>query len=282
MPDPDPPRDDAERCHRIVYLCMDRSPDSVEGLRALLAAGRVVPLVVAFVPGGETGRPPPMPWYDRPLHAAICAVKGARNALRRIAHLVRPAAPGPVARLCADRSLQLILTASPRVADHADAIRAARPDVILANAWPHWIPTAVCRLARIEAINCHPSYLPEYRGFNVTWPLIIDRAESTGVTVHVIRKRFDSGPILAQQRVPLGPRETPRSIRLKRAAAMGPAILDALALVGRGELYRPNPPSPYYPRRSPATILRHRASNALRRLLGRPERKFPASTDGRY
>ncbi len=264
---------------RIVYLCMEGSPDSVAGLRAVIDAGHRVPLVVAFIPQGRS-RAPEMPWYDRPLHVLIAAVKGLRNALRGAVARLRPEPPGPVAELCRREDVELILTRDRRIAHQTEAIRNAEPDVILANAWPHWIPPSVCQLARIESINCHPSYLPEYRGFNVTWPLLIDRPESTGVTVHVIRPEFDSGPILAQRRVSLERHETVRSIRRKRANAMGPVILDALKIVGRRELYRPNPPSPYYPRCSPATVLRWRVRNRLRRMFGQPPLPFPATTEG--
>jgi len=267
---------------RIVYLCMEDSPDSHAGLQALANADGVEPaLVVAHLATGRVRRPA-MPWHDLPLHFLIEAVKRARRAFRVVRRLIlhggrRP--PGPIARLCTQMQIPLVLTRSQRIADHRDEIRAARPDVIMANGWPFWIPPFVCKLARVETLNCHPSYLPEYRGFNVTRPLLIDGAESTGVTVHVIQCAFDSGLILAQRRIPLGPGETVASIRRKRAKAMGPVILEALRVAGHPELYTPNPPSPYYPRCSRATILRHQAVNTARRLLGMQALKFPPSDD---
>ena len=245
------------------------------GLHALAEAGHEVVLVIAHDFDGRMTRPP-MPWYDLPLHGAIWSIKKVRNLFRGLWRMVFDRS---IERFCREKGIEVLVTTSRRVADHADRIRSARPDVLLANGWLFRIPPSVCRLARVEAVNVHPSALPEYRGWNCTLAPLVDGADHVGVTAHVIERAFDAGAILAQRIVPISNWETAAGIQRKRAAVVGDLVTEAMEVAGRRALYRANPPSPYYPRRATATYLRYRAVNAVRSLLGMQRLSWPASYD---
>jgi phosphoribosylglycinamide formyltransferase 1 len=75
-------------------------------------------------------------------------------------------------------------------------------------------------LARWEGrvINLHPSLLPRHggRGFYGTHVLAATLASGdleTGVTVHLVTREVDGGPILAQERVVIAPGETVETLR---------------------------------------------------------------------
>jgi phosphoribosylglycinamide formyltransferase-1 len=57
-------------------------------------------------------------------------------------------------------------------------------------------------------VNVHPSLLPQFPGPHAIEDALAAGAEETGVTVHVVDEGLDTGPILAQERVPIEPRET--------------------------------------------------------------------------
>ena len=57
-------------------------------------------------------------------------------------------------------------------------------------------------------VNVHPSLLPEFPGTRAISDAVAARVETTGVTVHVIDEGVDTGPILAQEPVPVAPAET--------------------------------------------------------------------------
>jgi phosphoribosylglycinamide formyltransferase-1 len=59
-----------------------------------------------------------------------------------------------------------------------------------------------------RVVNVHPSLLPQFPGAHPIEDALAAGVEETGVTVHVVDEGLDSGPILAQVRVPVEPRET--------------------------------------------------------------------------
>jgi folate-dependent phosphoribosylglycinamide formyltransferase PurN len=263
---------------RVCYACPHDSRLALAGLQALQASEHDPVLVLAHVLSGnwlETR----VPLVDLPLHLAITAARGIRPAAGKAV----PGAPddrkGCVERFCRDHGIPVIVTGSRRIADHRRAIADCRPDVILSVGWAFRIPQSVCRLARVEAINCHGGLLPAYRGAGATYAALVDGAPENGLTAHVIEPAFDSGPILARKAFPVSPSATAGQIWRRRSDIVGSVILAALDVAGRPELYEPNPPSPYYERCAAATYLRRRLANRLRRALGLPVRRYEPSCD---
>jgi phosphoribosylglycinamide formyltransferase-1 len=57
-------------------------------------------------------------------------------------------------------------------------------------------------------VNVHPSLLPRFPGTKAIEEAAAAGVKSTGVTIHLIDEGIDTGPVLAQEEVPLEPRET--------------------------------------------------------------------------
>jgi phosphoribosylglycinamide formyltransferase-1 len=57
-------------------------------------------------------------------------------------------------------------------------------------------------------VNVHPALLPEFPGSRPIEDALAAGVETTGVTVHVVDEGVDTGPVLAQEEVPVDPRET--------------------------------------------------------------------------
>ena len=81
-----------------------------------------------------------------------------------------------------------------------------RPDCTVVSSYNRILPSWV--MGRCRFVNVHYAPLPEYRGrANVNWAIINGEAE-TAITIHVIAPGLDSGNILYQKRVPIGPHNT--------------------------------------------------------------------------
>ncbi len=51
-------------------------------------------------------------------------------------------------------------------------------------------------------VNCHMGNLPHYRGMDVVeWPILENKNEEVGVTVHFMNKGIDTGDILSNKRI---------------------------------------------------------------------------------
>ncbi|MFT9003618.1 MAG: phosphoribosylglycinamide formyltransferase [Liquorilactobacillus hordei] len=64
-------------------------------------------------------------------------------------------------------------------------------------------------------VNLHPAYLPEYPGLHSIERAFDDQKKQTGVTVHYIDSGLDSGPIIAQKRVPIFEDDTIESLEAR-------------------------------------------------------------------
>ena len=61
-------------------------------------------------------------------------------------------------------------------------------------------------------INIHPSLLPKFPGIEAWKQALAAGEKITGCSVHYVDAEIDSGEIIAQQRVPVLPNDTPESL----------------------------------------------------------------------
>jgi len=57
-------------------------------------------------------------------------------------------------------------------------------------------------------VNVHPSLLPAFPGGHAIADALAAGVEETGVTVHRVDEGLDTGDVIAQEAVPVEPRET--------------------------------------------------------------------------
>jgi methionyl-tRNA formyltransferase len=81
-------------------------------------------------------------------------------------------------------------------------------DLLLTVNWRYMIPAAVYQRARLGAFVFHDSALPVYRGFSPTvWAMINGEAE-TGATLLEMAEAYDTGRIVGQRIIAMGPDAT--------------------------------------------------------------------------
>jgi len=61
-------------------------------------------------------------------------------------------------------------------------------------------------------VNVHPSLLPDFPGAHPVEDQLAAGVRESGATVHLVDEGVDSGPILAQERVPVLPGDTPETL----------------------------------------------------------------------
>ena len=67
-------------------------------------------------------------------------------------------------------------------------------------------------VGRLPVINVHPSLLPAFPGLRAWEQALAAGVDTTGVTVHFVDTGLDTGPVIAQQEVPVRPDDTPASL----------------------------------------------------------------------
>lgn len=126
--------------------------------------------------------------------------------------------------------------------DYVACIRSAGVDLVVSIAAPEIFRRPLLEAPARGCLNYHTALLPRHRGrLPLFWALWEGDAE-TGVTVHEMNERLDDGPILVQHRVPIEPGDTLDRLYWKTMRAGGPALLEAVEMIVRGDPRRlPNP-----------------------------------------
>jgi phosphoribosylglycinamide formyltransferase-1 len=80
-------------------------------------------------------------------------------------------------------------------------------------------------------VNIHPSLLPAFKGLRAWEQALTAGVAETGCTVHFVNREVDGGEIIAQQRVPVLPGDTPESLHARIQVAEHELYPAALAKV---------------------------------------------------
>jgi methionyl-tRNA formyltransferase len=126
----------------------------------------------------------------------------------------------------AARRIELEPVLTPPRLRHPDAIAAVlalRPELAVLADYGQIVPPPLLDL-RHGALNLHPSLLPRYRGAAPIPAAILAGDRETGVTLMRMDAGLDTGPIVAQERVPLDGSEHAPGLE-ERLADLGAALL---------------------------------------------------------
>ncbi|HEX8996509.1 MAG TPA: formyltransferase family protein [Ktedonobacterales bacterium] len=161
----------------------------------------------------------------------------ARRMSRLALPLMGAAAPARSLRDLAAASDAPLLSVS-RLNDPVtlEALAAFEPDVICVACFTRRLPPALLALPRLGCLNAHPSLLPCNRGPDpLFWTFHVGMTE-TGVTIHLMDARLDTGPIVAQSRTPLREGESEAALEARLAALAGGLMVEALAGLRAGAI----------------------------------------------
>lgn len=115
-----------------------------------------------------------------------------------------------------------------------DRIRQWAPDIIVANNWRTWLPPEIFDHPPHGTLNLHDSLLPKFTGFSpVAWALI-NGAPEVGLTAHRMDGELDTGDILTQAAVPIGPRDTATELVLATIDLIPEVLLESLDSIEAG------------------------------------------------
>jgi len=117
----------------------------------------------------------------------------------------------------------------------APLLRSLEPDLVICTAFPWKIPPDALAVPPLGWVNGHPSLLPRHRGPTpVAWAIRAGEDE-IGITFHRMDAELDTGPILAQQRIPLGEPEEPDAFYERLGPVTGATLVEALQRLASGD-----------------------------------------------
>ncbi len=123
-----------------------------------------------------------------------------------------------------------------------DALRELNADVFVVVAYKI-LPEEVFSIPRLGSFNIHASLLPKYRGAApINWAIIRGEKE-TGITTFLLDEKVDTGQMLLQKSIPIGPDETAGELHDRLMVLGAEAALETLRGLANGTLHPAPQPS---------------------------------------
>ena len=138
-----------------------------------------------------------------PVAAVAANVPGAR-ALERAAAAGVPTAVFPLESYPAREARDLAM---------ADWLEQLGVALVVCAGYMHLLTPAF--LARMPAVNVHPSLLPRFPGIHAVEDALAAGVAETGVTVHFVDEGMDTGPTILQEHVAVRPGDTAATLHAR-------------------------------------------------------------------
>ncbi len=224
----------------IVILTYESKQANLMTRRLLTEfSGQVRGIVASdvIIPGKNTAQ---AAWFLlRKTGLGFVGMKGAEIILSRVAPLVlkltgrQPSVPS-LAQMSANFGVPVVHAKNVNSAETLATLEAWQPDLVVSVYLNQLIKKPLIELAQVGVINVHPALLPRNRGlFPYFWALANGDTE-TGVTVHWVDTRFDTGEILLQRVLPIAPDDTVLSLAGKSAALGAELLVEAVRAIADG------------------------------------------------
>ncbi|MFT4157749.1 MAG: phosphoribosylglycinamide formyltransferase [Microbacterium sp.] len=111
-----------------------------------------------------------------------------------------------------------------------------QPDLVVLSGLMRLLPPALVAEYSPRLINTHPAYLPEFPGAHGVRDALAAGVAQTGASVIVVDDGVDTGPILAQERVPIVEGDTEHTLHERIKPVERRLLIDVVRRIATGEL----------------------------------------------
>ncbi|GAA5038553.1 phosphoribosylglycinamide formyltransferase [Microbacterium fluvii] len=111
-----------------------------------------------------------------------------------------------------------------------------QPDLVVLSGLMRLLPTELVERWAPQLINTHPAYLPEFPGAHGVRDALAAGVTETGASVIVVDGGVDTGPILAQERVPVLPGDTEHTLHERIKPVERRLLIETVRQIAAGEL----------------------------------------------
>jgi phosphoribosylglycinamide formyltransferase-1 len=111
-----------------------------------------------------------------------------------------------------------------------------KPDLVVLSGLMRLLPAPLVDAWSPRIINTHPAYLPEFPGAHGVRDALAAQVAQTGASVIIVDNGVDSGPILAQERVPVLPGDDEHSLHDRIKPVERRLLIDVVRRIATGDL----------------------------------------------
>ena len=111
-----------------------------------------------------------------------------------------------------------------------------KPDLVVLSGLMRLLPADLVDAWSPRIINTHPAYLPEFPGAHGVRDALAAGVAQTGASVIIVDSGVDSGPILAQERVPVLPGDDEHALHERIKPVERRLLIDVVRRIATGDL----------------------------------------------
>ena len=117
-----------------------------------------------------------------------------------------------------------------------DWIASREADLIVLAGYMQLLSAPFVRRFRNRVVNIHPALLPQFPGLDAIGQALAAEVETTGVTVHFVDEGVDTGPVIAQRRVPVPAGASREELEAAVHAAEHKLYPEAIRMIAEGRV----------------------------------------------
>ena len=121
-------------------------------------------------------------------------------------------------------------------AELAGQLAVWKPDLVVLSGLMRLLPPLLVAQYSPRLINTHPAFLPEFPGAHGVRDALAAGVPETGASVIVVDDGVDTGPILAQERVPILDGDTEHSLHERIKPVERRLLIDVVRRIATGDL----------------------------------------------
>jgi methionyl-tRNA formyltransferase len=141
----------------------------------------------------------------------------------------------PVKKFAVEHDIPLLQPEKMKDPEFIQSLINLKPDLFIVVAF-RILPANVFTIPLLGSFNLHASLLPKYRGAApIQWAIINGETE-TGVTTFFLDEKIDTGKIILQERIPIGPEDTTETIHDRLAEVGASVVLQTVKLIEDGKV----------------------------------------------
>jgi methionyl-tRNA formyltransferase len=144
--------------------------------------------------------------------------------------------PPPVKVLAEQAGITVLQPTKIKTDEFHAQLQELQPDLMVVAAYGRILPGRILRVPRLGAINVHGSLLPKYRGAAPIQWAVINGETTTGITIMQMDEGMDTGDILVQASLDIGPQDSTGTVFDRLARLGGQTLSDAIERLVAGQL----------------------------------------------
>jgi phosphoribosylglycinamide formyltransferase 1 len=126
-----------------------------------------------------------------------------------------------------------------------DALRKHNVDIVVLAGYMKKLGPKTLAAFTGKTLNIHPALLPKYGGegmygIRVHEAVIAAKEKETGVSIHLADEKYDTGPVIAQKKIPVLNNDTPETLQARVLELEHSFLPETLQKIVLGEITLPH------------------------------------------